>query len=210
MTLFPTTIIVDHIENIVWKLETSPIMSHPFEYMPEGIHRIALWVREKENKNIKDKLAFEALSFTPDNKYIACQLHWFANSLVNYARLVALVDITDENGWTAVDLQREKSNIKTHCRKYAQEVVGNVYRWRNKVGAHFASTDPYKEDNMVTLIDSTSNPVVFQFKRYYAHAHTLKAGEQESKIQEWSLTKVFEEISPRFFPERKIPDLDGD
>lgn len=202
-----SVIILDHIKRITYNSKVSTIKNcAPLFYLPEGLHQLALSVRQKEND--KDpRITFSILSTDPEEYFIACEFHWFAVSSVNYARLVGFVDVMSANGWMIEHLEDNdiKKTVNEHCTTYAKETLGPVYVWRNKVAAHFASSAPFTSDNIGTLQDSLLDPVGYFGSRYTAHAHTYAKGDEKSIIPEWSLTQVFEEISTRFFPERTIP-----
>jgi len=203
---------LDTIDRITYSPEFSPIKNcHPLIYLPEGIHQLALIVRAEEIKKNNEELCpgFEALTFEPRENLISCQFHWFANSIVNYARLVAFLEITSKNGWMIEHFSDKtiKKAVASHCTKYVERIAPDIYKWRNKVSAHFASSDPFITDNMGTLQDSMFYPISYSRPYYFTHAHNFSKGGEESVIPEWSLTKTFEELSIRFFPNRKLPDI---
>lgn len=143
------------------------------------------------------------------DQLIACYSHWFAISACNYARLVGFL-----RGLANADFSREDLGntsryqvIKDAVNKYVSGVteLDDVRTWRNKVGAHFAITDPRKDDNLATLQLSVMHPVAFNLPRYEVGglALTLKnsAGVFTSELPTWSITAAFERLIPRYWPD---------
>lgn len=206
---------LDVIEGITYNPMFHPIKNcHPLNYLPEGIHRLALSVRAEEIRKLTSTSLFDSMNFSSmcfDSKTfsIICEFHWFANSVVNYGRLVAFVEIMGKNGWGIEQLSDRGVGlaVKDHCRNYVQRVMPVLYTWRNKVSAHFAATDPFSVDNWGTLQDSMLHPVSYSRPYFFANSHNYSKGGEVSEIPEWSLTKTFEDLSNRFFPERTLPEL---
>jgi hypothetical protein len=176
---------------------------------PRGLHNLAITVRNHEIDTSRQGISFATLSLEEKDQDIACAFHWFATSLVNYVRLIGFLDVMGQNGWlidALVDNSKHKI-VSEFCRNYVAEVIPNVNLWRHKVGAHFASTDPLNSDNIGTLQDSMLNPVTYQKQHYYAHAHTYARGSEQSKIPEWSLTEVFEQLQSRYWQGRSLPTI---
>ena len=67
---------------------------------------------------------------------VYCSFNWFAITLTNYLRLVALVDLVNRTSWSIPDLVRNEKTVNAECRAYVEEIVPAVLRWRNKVAAH--------------------------------------------------------------------------
>ncbi len=84
----------------------------------------------------------------------------------------------------------------------------DVVVWRNKVGAHFAITAPHKSDNIATLDMSIMFPVTFSNSQYRVGEWTLtrnnSSGSYSSAIPCWSVTEVFENLIPRYWPKISI------
>ena len=140
---------------------------------------------------------------------IACLFHWFGVSLVNYARLVGFIKALSNKDFTRSDLNdpAEFKKITLIVDTYVKAVteLDAVLRWRNKVGAHFAITAPYKDDNVATLDMSVMFPVTFTNGRYRVGELTLtrsnSMGSHSSEIPCWSVTEVFESLIPRYWPQ---------
>jgi hypothetical protein len=141
------------------------------------------------------------------NSLLPCYFHWFGNSLVNYCRLAGFI-VSMENGCISKnDLlsNNGKTNIKKECDNYIKNIdeVKQVLKWRNKISAHFALTDPRAEDNISTLEASIIYPVGFDNGRYMTSVINFNRYEGESNmssdIPRWSLTEVFELLQERYW-----------
>jgi hypothetical protein len=141
------------------------------------------------------------------NHLLPCFFHWFGNSICNYARLVGLIVAKEQGEITEEDLQfePEREKIRIACNNYIKSIpeLEEVLKWRNKVSAHFALTDPRKEDNIATLEASIIYPVGFENGRYRTATMTFSRGDNEvnydSEIPKWSLTEIFEILENRFW-----------
>src|SRR4051794_31342179 len=137
---------------------------------------------------------------------IACFYHWFGTSLCNFARLVGFIKGLHEKQFSKTDLRdRAKfESIKKLIDAYVATIdeLKPVRVWRNKVFAHFAVTDPFKDDNVATLDMSVIFPVSFD-GRYVVGGMKMtrknSSGVHESQLPRWSITEVFETLEPRFW-----------
>lgn len=135
--------------------------------------------------------------------------HWFGNSLCNYARLTGYIVARERGHVTDADLQLdpERKKIKAACDNYVKTLpeIQKVLKWRNKVSAHFALTDPRKDDNIATLDESIIYPAGFDDGRFRTGTMILCKGDDsaihESDIPRWSLTETFEVLINRFWPD---------
>jgi len=147
---------------------------------------------------------------------IACFFHWFGVSVCNYARLVGFIHGLEKKHFARADLGAKASfkTVKTAVDAYVNTVteLEKVQVWRNKVGAHFAITDPYKDDNIATLDMSVIFPVTFE-GRYVVGGLTMTRGNatssHTSQLPCWSVTEVFESLVPRFWPQFTIPTAES-
>jgi len=143
------------------------------------------------------------------NKMLPCFFHWFGNSLCNYARLTGYIVAREEGNITEADLQLEpeRNKIKKACDNYIKSLqeIQEVLKWRNKVSAHFALTDPRKDDNIATLEASIIYPVCFEKDRFRTGTLIYSKGSgttnYTSEIPRWSLTEIYEELKNRFWPD---------
>jgi hypothetical protein len=140
---------------------------------------------------------------------LPCLFHWFGTSVCNYTRLVGYI-VSNEQGLINKDMEfdnKNKRQIKESCDSYVKSVeeIKEILRWRNKIGAHFALTDPRPEDNIATLEASIIYPIGFAGNRYKTSNFLFSRIEEnnciDSEIPQWSLTEAFEILRDRFWPE---------
>lgn len=186
-----------------------------------GLFKIANFVRQREmawkqqNKGVEKYFLYgkDIDGTEGDLDLIACFFHWFGVSICNYSRLVGFIRGMSEGDFTHSDLSdKSKFNaVKLSVDDYVKSIteLSDILIWRNKVGAHFAITDPHKSDNISTLEMSVMFPVSFNSGQYVVGEQTLtrtdSAGDQHtSAIPRWSLTEVFENLIPRYWPNIEI------
>lgn len=134
--------------------------------------------------------------------------HWFWNSIINYARLTGFIvgrengNITDED----LQLEPERKKIKQFCDNYVKSIpeLVEILKWRNKVSAHFALTDPRNEDNIATMQSSITFPICFEKNRFrtagsFIFSISDSNNTYESEIPDWSITETFEKLTNRFW-----------
>jgi hypothetical protein len=119
---------------------------------------------------------------------LSCAFQWYAVSACNYAQLV---------GWLTT------GNPET-AKQYMKRVLPRVSQFRNKVAAHFALTDP-RRDNEADLAASVMTQVVYAHGRLCAATLSpmVKDGKREisaSRDLSWSLTVAHERLMPRYWP----------
>lgn len=204
-------IVLDSINGISLDTSNPPFDNYQaFQSSHAGLRTLAGLVREFECKYIASDpyaahVAIHISSKVPN--LVPCAFNWFSTTLVNYLRLVALVELMNQKSWKSTDIV-EPANaqaIKNHCRSYVSTVVPEVYLWRNKVAAHFAATDPFRDDNLGTLEHSIMNPVSFNYPYYYVGIMKKVVGTAESELPNWALTETYERLAPRFWPEMQLP-----
>jgi hypothetical protein len=106
-----------------------------------------------------------------------------------------------------LEYEPEREKIRKACNEYINGIneLSEVLKWRHKVSAHFALTDPRKDDNIATLEASVIDPVDFVNDRFRTGVMIYSKGtddiNQESEIPSWSLTETFEILINRFWPE---------
>lgn len=205
MTQLP--IILDHQQGITLDPSDPPFNNYQaFHANYVGLKILADAVRELERQYLlQDPHAEHVVLHMPSAvpPLIPCAFNWFATTLVNYLRLVALVDLMAINQWKSGVLAdpSKRQNIKSHCTNFVKGAVPEVYLWRNKVAAHFAATDPFHDDNLGTLEQSIMNPVAYRYPYYYVGMLQWNTQGQTSQLPEWALTRVYEKLSARFWPE---------
>lgn len=120
---------------------------------------------------------------------LSCAFQWYAVSACNYAQLV---------GW--LDTRNSES-----AKEYMRKIMPRLSQYRNKVAAHFAITDP-RRDNEADLAASVMTHIVYAQGRLCAAAVTPVVERGESKIAvsrdlSWSLTLAHERLVPRYWPD---------
>ena len=178
-----------------------------------GLKLLADYVRDLElNVIAQDPYAkgtFRAFSkdFPPT---LGSVFNWYSISLMNYLRLIALVDLMQRENWDENDIANpaKQSDIKDVCTNFAANAAPAVHRWRNKVAAHFAATDPKKnDDSLATLKLTVMDPVTYNYPYFYVGSFQLHSQGTDSDLPKWSLTKNFEDLAPQFWPDQKLKSL---
>jgi hypothetical protein len=140
---------------------------------------------------------------------LPCLFHWFGTSVCNYARLTGYI-VRKHEGIITDDSEvnnASKRQVKEACDSYLKSVneISEVLKWRNKIGAHFALTDPRSDDNIATLEASIIYPVGFSGGRYrtsnFSYARIEGDTSIVAEIPNWSLTETFEILCERFWPD---------
>ncbi len=187
------------------------------EYLAAGLNLLDAQVRRIEAGvlNRTKGLRVEMLGNAPElqavpQDLVACAFHWYSVTVCNYVLLV---------GWL---INNEDAKA---AKTYQDLVLGNVLRWRNKVGAHFAQADPYSDDEPATLALSVMFPVGFRDDAFHSPPFTLTLSlanqddlnpgrilnwrrhlSRESTLglsssgpeMTWSLTRTHSELSDRY------------
>ncbi|MFA6430090.1 MAG: hypothetical protein WC229_03515 [Candidatus Paceibacterota bacterium] len=200
--------ILDYIDNIIIDVKSPPVDNlHAIKYLQDGIIFLANYTKQLEDSVMAKKLNPEFYKdFSgAESNLLANIYNWFAVSIISYLRSIATLDYMGKNNVSINNLSNFKGELKEYTCEYIKKVVPEIYEWRNKVGGHFAITDP-KDDSPSTLEASFFNNISFEKGRSYAGS--LKWG--ESKLPKWSLVKEFEEkLVPRYWPNITCGD-DGD
>lgn len=124
---------------------------------------------------------------------VACAFHWYAVSACNYVKMV---------GWLTNAGDSEKAG------RYMERVLPQVHLWRHKVAAHFAITDPRKDDNAADLAMSVMFPIAFDDDAFCTGALTLtmsSGGQQSTSRRDmgWSLTRTHRSLTLRYWPSQQ-------
>lgn len=154
--------------------------------------------------------SFGRIPDLPQNlfKLLPCFFHWFGNTLYNYARLAGYIVAREQNNINETDVQLEPNKvvIRNACQNYIKNLseIQEVVKWRHKVSAHFALTDPRSDDNISTMEASIIYPVSFEIDRFKTGVFSFGKFNDNisytSEIPKWSLTYVFEILTDRFWP----------
>jgi hypothetical protein len=205
-------ITVDWQRNIRFDKNNPPINLRAVAQGYAGLHMLAETVRENE---------IEAVRKDPHAKHtvlaygliypaiIPNAFNWYALTLVNYLRALGLIEflISEKLAFSSL-LDRSIANkVRTHCGEYVIEAIPEIHAWRNKVSAHYAATDPRK-DNIGTLMQSLMDPIVYKYPHFRAGGVKVAFDGGLAELPNWSLTETHERLSPRFWPEFKLPPVD--
>lgn len=120
---------------------------------------------------------------------LSCAFQWYAISMCNYAQLV---------GWLVTqDTEKAKD--------YVRRVMPRLLNYRHKVAAHFALTDP-RRDNEADLISSVMTHIIYVHGRFCAAALTPIVTKNDTEIKvskdiSWSLTRTHERLVSRYWPQ---------
>ncbi|MFC5519400.1 hypothetical protein [Polaromonas jejuensis] len=203
-------IVLDHERGIKLDPADPPFNNYQaFKSNYVGLKILADSVRELERQYVASDphaahVVLHMSSQVPD--LVPCAFNWFSVTLVNYLRLVALVELMTTNGWKSASLSdpANRPAIKAHCIAFVKATIPEVHLWRNKVAAHFAATDPFHDDNLGTLEQSIMNPVTYKYPYYYVGLMQWHTAGETSQLPNWALTKTYEDLSSRFWPEFKL------
>lgn len=210
--------ILDHEQDIRFDPDQPQLLhAHDIEVHRRGLHHLASQVRLHEQQFIDENVwpsgGGEVMpNFGHFEPITYCTFNWFSITLTSYLRLIALVDLVNRNKWSLADLVHNEREISATCRKYVEDVVPAVAKWRNKVAAHPAATDPVglkdrrgAADRMGTLLQSFSCPVS-RTAGYFEVGRVLWRIDNElADLLPWSVTWTYERLTARFWPEASIP-----
>ncbi len=193
--------ILDYVDNLV--LSDKDVKQHQYAtqtlarladglfWIDSDVKRVEKYTTEKANKkNVPVAVSGGILENTALGR-LSCQFQWYAVSAHNYAQLV---------GWLVY-------GNPSQAKAYVKRVMPNITKYRNKVAAHFALTDPRNDDNLATLSASVMTYIVYAKDHFYAGSISPKtlAGKEidESNIPAWSLTIAHQQLSERYWPAGK-------
>lgn len=202
------------------------------EYLSTGLHFLSDQVQKLET-HVAERLPPDRKVFLYGNapefegispELVACMFHWYSVLSCNYVRLV---------GWLAHENVSDKDARKNRGRDYLSETLPAVQTWRNKVGAHFALTDPRSKEPDADLASSVLFPISFGDDTFHAGAVRIlgpvKRGDRpiadgstiaswrkrllsrpvddtapEQVDWDWSLTQVHRQLKARYWPESMV------
>ena len=195
--------LIDAIEGVRFSREEAPTANfHAINYGPIGLELIArnVWQGEQSLKNTR--LVFVMPQTTAEAGVLTSYFYWFAVTLVNHARLVGMLSYLHKNGLRDASLMdgaiRRKAVESTNA--YVKSIIPEVLTWRNKIGAHYAFTDPRSDDTIHDLQQSVMMNVSFVRLRWRACGMRWA----DAVIPEWSITEEMERLAPRFWPNFKF------
>jgi hypothetical protein len=124
---------------------------------------------------------------------LTCSFHWYAISACQYVRTVGAI------AW-------RHDNNRPKPQDYAKSIIPEVIAFRDKVAAHFAWCTTNQKDNLAEQFASIIPPLVFQDDSFHVGVlaiHLSQGGEASNSaaIQPWSLSRIHERLSKRYWPE---------
>ena len=209
-------ITLDYHNNIVWDRNTSNFKNLlPLYYLPKGLFELASKMRRLEEEIVIDMNGRPSVIIIdlPKTDILNCYFQWFSTSIINYLRLIAFVELTNENGWNENDLSEKnnKQTIKEFTKNYISNIIPDIVKWRNKIGAHYSIFDPVKQDSINTMLNSVYCTVSYDCPYYIANLYKFVNSQTdggEVEIPTWSLTKTYDDLTERFFPSQKLKSLE--
>jgi len=207
--------ILDHDKGTAFDQVKPPIYSvYAIDAHRLGVHHLAREIRKHEQQEIDASNVPEGGALYPDFAHwypvTYCSFNWFAISLTNYLRLVALVELVIRNAWTEGHLVANAGEVKTHCNSFVLEVIPSIQKWRDKVAAHPAATAPQTEtgrrpaDVLPTLLQSYAHSVSTAAGYFVIGAEKMVIDAKRDVLAPWSPTETFERLKPRFWPDLSI------
>lgn len=144
---------------------------------------------------------------------LECCCHWYALSASSFVQLFAWLNVKqkDTNNTPLNELITEQ--VRRQIKDYVKAVLPDVLVFRNKIAAHYALTDPRKDDNSVLLSASTMDPIGwsrgrlicgspgggFVVTRSRKDPETGQRVTQDSSaLSSWTPTEVHEQLSKRY------------
>lgn len=207
-------LVIDHTKNIAVSTETHHNNLRVLSSLDVGMFHLAEFARRRETENWqrfgKDKVTFFSDFGSSAELLLGCIFDWFSISLVSYMRTVQLMHLMETNGWELDDLKLKPAQRELHnaCDVYIAEIAPDVLEWRNKIAAHRAATDP-RSDSLALLTYSTFPTVGYESPYYVAGHLRLTLGDGSSAaLPQWSITQRYEELVSRYWPNRKLTELD--
>lgn len=129
------------------------------------------------------------------NKYGTTNFDVFSIYAMNLCSLLSIQKFLND-GNSYQDIKDHPKKIKKLIYKERDRLLTeSVMIWRNKVAAHYAAADPRNDDNLITLMDSLAGVPTYSFPRYAVSAMNVVINGESSQLKEWSVTKVYEDLS---------------
>ena len=209
MTMSDEQIILDHSADIVVSTDTHHNNLTVLRSLEIGMFHLAMSTRSRElvalERHGKDNIVFLS-EITDETLMLGCVFDWFAVSLISYMRTIKLLQLMEDKRWKLAQLRDPKiqRKLRKACDSYINAVAPDILQWRNKIAAHRVATDP-RSDDLGIIFYSTLPTISYQSPYFVAGALrvTLSGGEP-SDLQQWSLTKSYEELAPRYWPDRGL------
>jgi hypothetical protein len=207
---------LDRIENLTVDSQDYFNEIRTIQYLSKGLFQLASVIRQREEawrQQTSDKYNVEIYGRDFDGTIhfldtFACFFHWFGVSVLNRTRLVGLIRSLANGDISRNDLSNRAGHkaVTNAVGGYVASIpeLTDVRVWRDKVAAHFAITDPFRDDNIATLESSVIFPLSFSNGRYVVGGMALArkddSGTHTSQLPCWSVTEVWEALAPRYWP----------
>lgn len=197
---------IDYIDNIYFDTN-SPIVKnfHSIDIIKDGLIFLYSNVKNEENKrnltNLKN--CFQPWISDENTSIITNSFDWFSINLVNYVRLIALIDKCNKKKWNVTDLVSNKDEIKKYSNNYIKRIIPEISLYRRKVSGHPALCDPMNE-NIALLEYTVMLRISWKKQRFYTGSFDWCKGDIKSGLKEWSLTEKFEKLKERFWPDMNM------
>ncbi|MGF1845265.1 hypothetical protein L4C39_19145 [Vibrio clamense] len=126
---------------------------------------------------------------------------------LNLCSLLALKELF-ESGMEYKDIKAEPAKMKGAVFAKRKEFLPKpVKKWRNKVAAHYAAADPKSGDNVATLMQSLSVLPAYNSPYYTVAGTSFDFDGKSSQLEEWALTKVYDDLALKLPSMSKLPPL---
>ena len=107
-------ITLDYVKNIKLDENNSPLNNYQaLDYLPFGLYAMASTIRDEEVRLYMSKISPSLVSSSgrdaQRDTIFACYFNWFSTSIVNYVRLVGLIDIMTQLGWVSSNIKDAKN-----------------------------------------------------------------------------------------------------
>lgn len=120
---------------------------------------------------------------------LASFFDWYSVSATKYVRLVAYL------AWRTAAAERLRD-------EYVKRVLGDVFSWRNKSGAHVILVEPRSDDSVADRAMSVLSPLGFDGGYLETQPLMLSLGTHDGSIANrrisWSLTRVHTSLAERY------------
>ena len=206
-------VVVDYIDDIQVSAEVHHNNLSVLRSLEIGMLHLAGFVRRREVEVLerfgRDKVRGFVDFGNNLELMLSCVFDWFSISLVSYMRTIQLMHLMETNGWGLKDLKQRPAQRKLRdvCNVYIRKIAPDVLEWRNKIGAHRVATDP-RSDSLALLTYSTFPSVGYQSPYYRVGLLNLTLGDSSTAaLPNWSLTQKYEELVPRYWPDRELAKL---
>ncbi|HEX2764833.1 MAG TPA: hypothetical protein VHM92_13450 [Allosphingosinicella sp.] len=146
------------------------------------------------------------------NELVPCFYHWYGVTVVNFVRKVGLLHGISEGALPTPPFtgRNELRIVKDYCGRYVKSAteIAPALKWRNKVFAHFASTDPIGDDYEALLQQVAFYPVSYKMGKLTVGSWQFVTGPpgpdgglpegRASGLPEWAMTDLHASFVRRY------------